>query len=120
MDFVDLQTEFVLLAFPNYKSYKQAKVLLESKNRDIAYGGELTRLKEIQCKHWVLSRSGSYMDYQYTLADYANPPGLGKPKPWLLTGKASLMSAVGELEKRGGFHATYCLVARRQRHSLRF
>jgi len=114
MYFVDLEMDFVLLSFPDYNTYKAARLLLASKYRDIAYGGELARLREIQCKHWVMTRHGGYMDYQYSLADYANPPGLAKPKPWLATGKDSLQSAGGELENRGAFKALCGSICRKR------
>ncbi|MDX5417958.1 MAG: hypothetical protein LPK09_01990, partial [Hymenobacteraceae bacterium] len=91
-----------------------ARALLESKHRDVSYGGELGRLREIQCRHWVHGRSGSFMDYQYTLADYANPPGLAKPKPWLNSGQESLKSAVRELERRGGFEGAFVIITRKR------
>lgn len=100
MEYVDLNTGFALLGFPDYNEFKRVKQLCTDKLKSIAYAGAFNQLREIQAKHWVKVVHNGYQNYTFPIEKYANhnphvrtPEGVG-------SGLRSMATAVQELERK--------------------
>jgi hypothetical protein len=65
MEYVDLESGFALIGFAEYREYKRVKQLCVERCKPVAFGGELSKVKEIQARHWVRKVSAGYMDYHH-------------------------------------------------------
>ena len=113
IEFVDLESGFVIMDFHAYKEFSYIKQLCVEKWKPIAYAGDYSALKEIQARAWVKKVSSGYMDYQYSLQDYLHDGTIklrpkGKP-----TAKEVMATAIKVLEEETGNAVVYILVVRK-------
>lgn len=115
MEYVDLNTGFALMDFPDsdYREFKRVKQLCIDKLKPIAYAGELSQLREIQAKRWVKTVHNGYQNYTIPLEKYDNqtpgkvtPDGVGSVL-------RSIKTAVQELERKAHYQAIYILIVRK-------
>lgn len=113
INYVDLNTGFALMGFPDHREFKRVKQLCIEKLKSIAYAGEFSQLKEIQAKHWVKVVHNGYQNYTIPLEKYGNhnvnvrtPDGVG-------SGLRSIATAVEELERKKQDKVQYVLIVRK-------
>ncbi|WP_162055033.1 hypothetical protein [Pontibacter pamirensis] len=113
MEYVDLNTGFALMGFPDYREFKRAKQLCIDKFKFIAYAGEFSHLREIQAKHWVRTVHNGYQNYTIPLQKYDNhTPGVVTPDG-VGSGLRSMATAVQELERKTHYEVKFVIVVRK-------
>jgi hypothetical protein len=112
MQYIDLNTGFVLMIFDAYAELKRVKQLCLGKSKAVMFAGDPAKLKEIQAKSWVKEVSTGYQDYQHPLeAHYRH--GLEKSVRGVITGLESMATAINALEVKTGKKAAFLLIARK-------
>ena len=96
----------------DYAELKRVKQLCQDRYKPVAYAGELSRVKEIQARHWCLVAGSGYMDYQYPRSEYLNYTGHTSNRVGLRTGLQSLESAMKELMRKQEAPVKYIIIAK--------
>lgn len=113
MEYVDLNTGFALMGFPDYKEFKRVKQLCIDKLKPIAYAAELSHLREIQANRWVKPVHNGLQNYTIPLEKYDNhTPGVRTPDG-VGSGLRSIKTAVQELERKAQYQVKYILIVRK-------
>ncbi|PRX96962.1 hypothetical protein CLV24_1781 [Pontibacter ummariensis] len=113
MEYVDLNTGFYLMGFPDYGEFKRIKQLCQDRYKHIAFAGEFGYMHEIQAKRWARSVPSGYQNYALSLDDYYNSDYI-KPRPERIPkGLKSIETAIQELERKAQYKVRYVLIVRK-------
>lgn len=108
MEYVNLGTEYKLLAFSDYREFRRVRQLCEEKGKVVVFAGDLTRPREVHFRQWAFESRNGWVDYTYGKEAYIYKGTPGSVPPALPTARESFMSAVNKIDRQ----AAYIIVCR--------